>query len=127
MSRPERELEFAQGRVLANEQLDPAIADGIRKMRIDRGRSYQEGPDGTVALWDLDLATYLMTSGGLDVVDIWREGSEFRIIFRTTPDKVRELHIRFLSSLEGRFATGLKLLKKAAHSIGARPPAPPRR
>ena len=95
-------------------------------MRVDKGRSYQEGPDGTIALWDLDLAAFLLSNGN-SLIDIWREGSEFRIVFRITLEEMRELHIKFLGSESGLFALCLKMLKKAAHSIGPRPPpAPPK-
>jgi len=98
-----------------------AVGTAIRSMRVDRGRAYQVGPDGTVVLWDLDLVAYLMCNN-VNPADIWRDGPEFRVVFRETEERIRKLHIEYLSSKESRFAAAIKMIKKAAHSIGSRPP-----
>lgn len=105
--------------------VDPALCNGIRAMRVDRGRSYQQGPDGTIAVWDLDLAAFLLLNN-VPLVNAWRDGSEFRIVYKTDEDAVRQLHVKFLQSEAGRFATVLKMLKKTVVSIGQRPPDQPR-
>jgi hypothetical protein len=98
----------------------------IRSMRIDRGRAYQEVDKDQIVLWDLDLAAWLLVNG-MGVVDIWREGAEFRLVFWDPEHRIRELHIEFLNSICAKFATAVKQIKKAAHSVGARPPGPPPR
>jgi len=81
-------------------------------------------PNGQVVLWDLDLATWIVTRAGgqgVDLVGIWREGNEFRIVFLDPTQRIPQLHIDFCNSECGRFAANMKMIKKAAHSIGQRP------
>ena len=92
------------------------VAPQIEPLPPDEGRMKKHGTR-TWQTRDLALAAYCLQHG-LEVVRAQRRGKEFEFLFRDPDGQGDRLAVGFANSVEARFDSSMRALKKLCHRKG---------